>query len=356
MLPILYILIINIFFMSCTAQNEQYLNLSYNNSLIINGEDHFKNISQLTFSGENAEAYFSPDGKKLIFQGHDGDDLCDQIYIMNIETREIDLVSNGQGVTTCSFFQYPNAEKIIYSSTFLDDSACPPKPDYSRGYVWKLYPGYDIFSANLNGSNPTPLTSSPGYDAEATYSFDGKKIIYTSLISGDLELWTMNSDGSDKKQLTDRLGYDGGAFYSHDGSKIIWRAYYPQTEKEISSYKYLLSENSIRPMALQLWVMNADGSNKKQITNNSSANFGPFFFPKDDQIIFSSNMNDPKGRDFDLYSIKIDGSGLERITYFEGFDGFPMFSPNGKYLVFASNRNQKKQGDTNLFICEWKEN
>ena len=217
--------------MSCTAQNEQYLNLSYNNSLIINGEDHFKNISQLTFSGENAEAYFSPDGKKLIFQGHDGDDLCDQIYIMDIETREIDLVSNGQGVTTCSFFQYPNAKKIIYSSTFLDDSACPPKPDYSRGYVWKLYPGYDIFSANLNGSNPTPLTSSPGYDAEATYSFDGKKIIYTSLISGDLELWTMNSDGSDKKQLTDRLGYDGGAFYSHDGSKIIRRAYYPQTEK-----------------------------------------------------------------------------------------------------------------------------
>ena len=356
MLPILYILIINFFFMSCTAQKEQYLNLSYNNSLIINGEDHFKNISQLTFSGENAEAYFSPDGKKLIFQGHDGDDLCDQIYIMNIETREINLVSNGQGVTTCSFFQYPNAEKIIYSSTFLDDSACPPKPDYSRGYVWKLYPGYDIFSAELNGSNPTPLTSSPGYDAEATYSFDGKKIIYTSLISGDLELWTMNSDGSDKKQLTDRLGYDGGAFYSHDGSKIIWRAYYPQTEKEVSDYKYLLSENSIRPMALQLWVMNADGSNKKQITNNSAANFGPIFFPKDNQIIFSSNMHDPKGRDFDLYSINLDGSGLERITYFEGFDGFPMFSPNGKYLVFASNRNQKKQGDTNLFICEWKEN
>ena len=300
--------------MSCTAQKEQYLNLSYNNSLIINGEDHFKNISQLTFSGENAEAYFSPDGKKLIFQGHDGDDLCDQIYIMNIETREIDLVSNGQGVTTCSFFQYPNAEKIIYSSTFLDDSACPPKPDYSRGYVWKLYPGYDIFSAELNGSNPTPLTSSPGYDAEATYSFDGKKIIYTSLISGDLELWTMNSDGSDKKQLTDRLGYDGGAFYSHDGSKIIWRAYYPQTEKEVSDYKYLLSENSIRPMALQLWVMNADGSNKKQITNNSAANFGPIFFPKDNQIIFSSNMHDPKGRDFDLYSINLDGSGLESIT------------------------------------------
>ena len=346
--------IIVIIFFNCTNQNNQVLNLIYNNSLIIDGENHFNNIAQLTFSGENAEAYFSPDGKKLIFQGHDGEDICDQIYIMDIETGIIDLVSNGQGVTTCSFFKYPNANKIIYSSTFLDDSACPPKPDYSMGYVWKLYPGYDIFSADLNGSNPISLTSSPGYDAEATYSFDGKKIIYTSLNSGDLELWTMNPDGTDKERFTDKLGYDGGAFYSHDGSKIIWRTYYPQTEKEISDYQYLLSENSIRPMALQLWVMNADGSNKKQITNNSSANFGPFFFPKDNEVIFSSNMHDPKRRDFDLYSVNIDGSRLERITYFDGFDGFPMFSPNGKYLVFASNRNQKKRGDTNLFICEWK--
>jgi Tol biopolymer transport system component len=345
--------IIFIFF-NCTSRNNQDLNLIYNNSLIIEGESHIKNISQLTFSGENAEAYFSPDGKKLIYQSHDGDSLCDQIYIMDIETGNTDLVSNGQGVTTCSFYQYPDTNKIIYSSTYQDDSACPPKPDYSMGYVWKLYPGYDIFSANVNGSNPVRLTSSPTYDAEATYSFDGKKIIYTSLKSGDLELWTMNPDGTNKEQLTDKLGYDGGAFYSHDGSKIIWRAYYPKTEKEISDYKYLLSDNSIGPMALQLWVMNADGSNKKQITNNGSANFGPFFFPKDNKIIFSSNMHDLKRRDFDLYSVNIDGSGLERITYFDGFDGFPMFSPNGKYLVFASNRNQKDRGDTNLFICEWK--
>ena len=183
-------------FSNCTKQNNQDLNLIYNNSLIKDGETRFKNISQLTFSGENAEAYFSPDGKKLIFQGHDGDELCDQIYIIDIEMREIDLVSNGQGVTTCSFFQYPDANKIIYSSTFLGDSTCPSKPDYSRGYVWKLYPGYDIFSADLDGSNTIQLTASPGYDAEATFSFDGKKIIYTSLISGDLELWTMNSDGS----------------------------------------------------------------------------------------------------------------------------------------------------------------
>jgi len=330
------------------------LKLDFNNSLILSSESHFKNMSQLTFSGENAEAYFSADGRKLIYQAHDGDSLCDQIYIMDIESKSIELVSTGAGVTTCSFFKYPNDNGIIYSSTHMDNPDCPPKPDFSRGYIWKLYPGFNIFEADLDGSNPRPLTSYPGYDAEATYSFDGKKIIYTSLVSGDLDLWTMNPDGSGKQQLTNRLGYDGGAFYSYDASKIVWRAYYPETEEEIADYKSLLAENSIRPMALQIWTMNADGTNKEQITNNNSANFGPFYFPNGGKIIFSSNMHDPKGRDFDLYSINIDGTDLERITYFEGFDGFPMFSPNGQYLVFASNRNQNKRGDTNIFICEWK--
>ena len=347
--------LVAVFSINCFHQKiPAKLNLDFNNSLILSDESHFKNMSQLTFSGENAEAYFSADGKKLIFQAHDGDSLCDQIYIMDIESRSIKLVSTGNGVTTCSFFKYPNDNGIIYSSTHMDNPDCPSKPDFSKGYIWKLYPGFDIYEAGLSGSNPRPLTSSPGYDAEATYSFDGKKIIYTSLISGDLDLWYMNPDGSGKQQLTNRLGYDGGAFYSYDAKKIVWRAYYPETKEEIENYKSLLKENSIRPMALQIWTMNANGTNKKQITDNNSANFGPIYFPKADKIIFSSNMHDPKGRDFDLYSINIDGADLERITYFEGFDGFPMFSPNGQYLVFSSNRNQNKRGDTNIFICEWK--
>ena len=344
-----------VFLLSCIHQRKPTkLKLDFNNSLILSGESHFRNMSQLTFFGENAEAYFSADGRKLIYQAHDGDSLCDQIYIMDIESKSVELVSTGAGVTTCSFFKYPNDNGIIYSSTHMDNPDCPPKPDFSRGYIWKLYPGFNIFEADLDGSNPRPLTSYPGYDAEATYSFDGKKIIYTSLISGDLDLWYMNPDGSGKQQLTNRLGYDGGAFYSYDAKKIVWRAYYPETEEEIVNYKSLLKENSIRPMALQIWTMNADGTNKEQITNNNSANFGPFYFPNGGKIIFSSNMHDPKGRDFDLYSINTDGTGLNRITYFEGFDGFPMFSPNGQYLVFASNRNQNKRGDTNIFICEWK--
>ena len=281
-----------VFSISCFHQKiPAKLNLDFNNSLILSDESHFKNMSQLTFSGENAEAYFSADGKKLIFQAHDGDSLCDQIYIMDIESRSIKLVSTGKGVTTCSFFKYPNDNGIIYSSTHMDNPDCPSKPDFSKGYIWKLYPGFDIYEAGLSGSNPRPLTSSPGYDAEATYSFDGKKIIYTSLISGDLDLWYMNPDGSGKQQLTNRLGYDGGAFYSYDAKKIVWRAYYPETKEEIENYKSLLKENSIRPMALQIWTMNANGTNKKQITDNNSANFGPIYFPKADKIIFSSNTS-----------------------------------------------------------------
>jgi Tol biopolymer transport system component len=322
-------------------------------NLIYPGEMHFKNLRQLTFSGENAEAYFSADGKRLIFQAHDGPGLCDQIYILDLETMETRMVSTGDGVTTCSYFQYPDDQKIIYASTHLAAKECPPPPDYSRGYIWKLHPGYDIFQANPDGSQLVRLTDAPGYDAEGTYAEDGSRIVYTSMASGDLEIWTMKPDGSDKQMLTDRLGYDGGAFYSHDGSKIVWRAYYPETPEEIADYKALLADNSIRPMALQIRVMNADGSGKIQVTHNEAANFGPYFFPDDKRIIFSSNMDDPRGRNFELYAVNVDGSGLERITQYEGFDGFPMFSPDGRYFVFASNRNAAKEGDTNIFICEW---
>ncbi len=323
------------------------------NTFILEGERHFKNLRQLTFSGENAEAYFSSDSKKLIFQAHDGDDLCDQIYILDLVTGDVKMVSTGEGVTTCAYFEYPHNQKIVYASTHLAGKECPPPPDFSKGYVWKLHEGYDIFRANNDGGDIERLTEEAGYDAEATYSEDGKKIVYTSISSGDLEVWTMNPDGSGKKQLTDKLGYDGGPFFSHDGSKIVWRAYYPESAEEIADYKQLLADNAIRPMNLQVRVMNSDGTNKTQITHNEAANFAPFFFPNDDRIIFCSNMADPKGRNFDLWAVNLDGTNLERITTFDGFDGFPMFSPNGKYFVFGSNRNQAKQGDTNIFICEW---
>jgi len=322
-------------------------------TLLVDGEVRFANIRQLTFSGENAEAYFSNDGKMLVFQSHDGDVECDQIYLMEIKTGKTRMFSGGEGRTTCGYFVYPECESIIYSSTHLGNKNCPPKPDYTKGYVWKIYKDYDVFCSGLNGGPLKQLTNSYGYDAEATVAHDGSKIIYTSMASGDLDLWTMSVTGTNKTQLTTRLGYDGGAFYNSTASKIVWRAYYPKTNKEISDYKLLLTQGSIRPMALQIWTMNSDGSNKQQVTSNNAANFGPYFFPNEDRIIFSSNLHSPGGRDFDLYAINSDGSMLERITFFNGFDGFPMFSPNGEYLVFSSNRNQKKTGDTNLFLAKW---
>ena len=325
-----------------------------NDELLVEGEKHLKNIRQLTFSGENAEAYFSSDGNKLIFQGHDGEGLCDQIFILDLASGNIQRVSTGAGVTTCSFFEFPGDGKIVYASTHHYGKECPPPPDFSRGYIWKLHPEFDIFNANPDGSGLKQLTNTLGYDAEATYDLSGsRRIVYTSVESGDLEVWTMNSDGGDKKQLTDKLGYDGGPFFSHNGKKIVWRAYYPETEAEIADYMNLLDVNAIRPMALQIRVMDADGSNKIQVTDNTAANFGPFFFPNDERIIFCSNMGSESGREFDLWAINTDGSDLEQITFFKGFDGFPIFSPDGKYFVFCSNRNNAKEGDTNIFICEW---
>jgi TolB protein len=316
-------------------------------------EKHLKNLKQLTFGGENAEAYFSADGKQLIFQSTRDGRECDQIYTMNLDGSNIRLVSTGNGRTTCSYF-YPDGKKILYSSTHLGAKECPPRPDFSKGYVWAIYPSFDIFTAQPDGSDLKQLTKTPGYDAETTISQQGK-LVFTSTRDGDLDVYTMDGNGKHLRRLTNELGYDGGPFWSYDGKQIVYRAYHPQTEKEKSDYARLLKQNLIRPTTLEIWVMNADGSNKRQLTHNGKANFAPYFFPDGKRIIFASNMDDPKGRNFDLYKINVDGSGLERITFNETFDGFPMFSPDGKKLVFASNRNAKTRGDTNIFIADWVE-
>lgn len=321
-------------------------------SLVFTGEIHFKNMKMLTNGGENAECYFSFDGAKFIFQSRTGNMQCDQIYTMNIDGSDKKLVSNGKGATTCSYF-YPDGQNILYSSTFLGGDDCPPKPDFSKGYVWALYDTYDIFKANEDGSNIVQLTKEKGYDAEATISPKGNRIVFTSTRDGDIELYSMNLDGSDVKRLTNEAGYDGGAFYSYDGTKIVYRASRPQSDEEIKEFKDLLSQGLVRPHALDIYVMDADGSNKIRVTNNGAANFAPFFFPDGKKIIFCSNMEDPKGRNFDLYAINVDGTGLERITFNDTFDGFPMFSPDGKKFVFCSNRFDAKPGETNVFICDW---
>ncbi len=317
-------------------------------------ESHLRNARQLTFGGENAEAYFSADDRQLIMQSTHGEYGCDQIFTLPLSGGDLQLVSTGLGRTTCAYF-FPSGQKILYSSTHLVNSSCPPPPDYSQGYVWALYPSYDIFVADPNGENVVRLTDTPGYDAEATISRDGQKIVFTSLRDGDLDIYTMDADGSNLKRLTNTLGYDGGPFFSYDGTKIIYRAYHPEAEDEKADYQRLLGQNLIRPTRLDIFVMDADGSNKRQLTDNGAANFAPYFFPSGDRVIFSSNMHQPRGRNFDLYAINIDGTGLERVTYHEEFDGFPMFNSDGTKLVWGSNRFNAEPGDTNIFIADWVE-
>jgi len=323
-------------------------------ALLLPEEKHLANLKQLTFGGENAEAYFSSDGRKLIFQSTRDGRQCDQIYTMNVDGSDPKMISTGMGRTTCSYY-FPNLSRVLYSSTHLGGTQCPPRPDFSKGYVWAIYPTYDIFIARPNGTELKQLTKTPGYDAEATITTDGKKIVFTSMRDGDLDIYSMDANGRNVKRLTNELGYDGGPFWSYDGKQIVYRANHPQTDKQKEDYRDLLRQNLIRPTTLEIWVMNADGSNKRQVTRNGRANFAPYFFPDGKRIIFASNMDDPKGRNFDLYTIKVDGSGLQRITFNDTFDGFPMFSPDGKRIVFASNRNAKAQGDTNVFIADWVE-
>ncbi len=326
---------------------------SYPDTLRVPGETHLRNIRQLTFGGENAEAYFSPDGQELVLQRAFAPYECDQIFRLPVEGGDPVLVSNGRGRTTCSYFM-PDGASILYASTFLGSPDCPPKPDYRQGYVWAIYPDYDIFVRTASDSL-IRLTDSPGYDAEATVSPRGDRIVFTSMRDGDLDIYTMNLDGSSVKRLTHTLGYDGGPFFSPDGSEIVYRAAYPQTAEEKADYRRLLGENLIRPSRLNLYVMKADGSNPRLVLENDAANFAPYFFPDGQRIIFSSNLADPMGRNFDLYMIHKDGTGLERVTFNESFDGFPMFSPDGRRLVFASNRNDVNPEDTNIFIADWVE-
>lgn len=315
-------------------------------------EPHLANVRMLTHGGENAEAYFSADGRQLIFQATWPNlSRCDQIYIMDVAGRNPHRVSDGKGRTTCGYF-FKDGKRVLYSSTEAASPDCPPRPDYSQGYVWALY-DYDIYTARPDGSDTRVLFRSPAYDAEATLSPDGRKIVFTSMRDGDLDIYTMDADGSNVKKLTDELGYDGGPFFSPDGTRIVYRAYHPKTVDQMADYHRLLQQHLVRPTSMELWVMDADGSHKHQITNNGAANFAPYFHPDGRRVIFASNVSDPAGRDFDIYMIGLDGSGLERITKSPDFDGFPMFSPDGRQLVFASNRGDAHRGDTNVFIADW---
>lgn len=330
-------------------------------TLIYAGEKHFKSIRQITFGGDNAEAYWSFDDRQMIFQSNNPDWglQCDQMFLMdvdeNFKNSKPPRVSTGLGRTTCAYF-LPDNEHFVYGSTHLADAACPEVPLRKNGkYVWPVYDSFDIFVADLEGNITGQLTDEPGYDAEATVSPQGDKIVFTSTRSGDLELYTMNLDGSDVTQITDELGYDGGAFFSPDGTQLIFRASRPKTPEAIKEYKDLLAQGLVQPTEMELFICNADGSDLKQLTFLGNANWSPFFHPSGEKILFSSNFEAEKGFPFNLYLIDIDGKNLERVTHGQTFDAFPVFSNDGKYLAFSSNRNNGGGRDTNLFIAEWQD-
>lgn len=317
------------------------------------GEAHLTNIRQITFGGENAEAYFSRDGQWLTFQSTRDGRACDQQYIIRTDGTGLQRVSNGLGKTTCGWFT-PDGERLIFASSHAHDSTCPPRPDPSQGYVWGL-DRFDIYSANRDGSDLRRLTNYDVYTAEAVLSPDGRRIVFTSLKDGDLDIYTMNVDGTDVRRLTTTPGYDGGPWWSPDGTKIVYRAWHPPDSAGLADYRRLLDQRMVRPSRMELWVMDADGQNQRQITNLGGANFGPSWTTDGRRIVFSSNYRNPRSRNFELFLVNLDGTGLEQVTHHEEFDGFPMFSPNGRQLVWASNRGATRAGETNLFIADWKD-
>ena len=358
------------FLAGCGASSQDVRPQPYDpasDSLRFEGETHLRNIRQLTFGGNNAEAYWSFDDEKLVFQSDwaaINEQGCDQIFVMNADGTPLEdgeryrLVSTGKGRTTCSYF-LPDG-RIVYASTHAADPACPPTVMFEHGrYVWPIYEAYDIYLTDEQGSNPELLIGGEGYDAEATVSPDGRFIIFTSTRSGDLELWRYEMATGDLLQLTDELGYDGGAFFSRDSKKIVWRASRP-TGEDADVYRELLAKGLVEPKALNLFVADIDGSNVQQVTDLPGANWAPFFHPSGEKIIFTSNHHsmDQGGRLFDLFMINTDGSGLEKITHSGTFDAFPMFSFDGTKLVFASNRNASRTEtrDTNIFVADWVEN
>jgi TolB protein len=349
-----------ILFTACTAPSDKE-KVTEADSLIYPNEKHFKNMRQLTFGGDNAEAYWSTDNTKLVMQSNNSawGLECDQIFYFdvkndNLKANKPKLLSTGLGRTTCSYF-LPGDKTIVYGSTHLGGDACPPEPERRTDgkYLWPVYATFDIFVADLDGNIINQLTDEPGYDAEATVSPKGDKIVFTSDRSGDLELYTMDLDGSNVNQVTSELGYDGGAFFSPDGTKLIFRSSRPETAEAKADYQQLLSQGLVAPTNMELYICNVDGSELTKITSLGKANWAPFFHPNGEKVIFSSNHKGARGFEFNLFMINIDGTGLEQISYDGVFDAFPMFSSDGKQIVFSSNRNNGGNHDTNLFVADW---
>jgi TolB protein len=333
------------------------LALQQPNSLPVQAEPkerHLVNIRQLTFGGQNAEAYWNMDGTKLVYQTRQPEFPDEQIFEMNADGSDKHLVSAGKGRCTCSYF-LPDGSRIYFSSTHERNPGPQASVDMSKGYVWMVNPDLALYSAKPDGTDIQPVIKKHGYVAETTISPDGTYMTFTGGWEGDLDIYRANLDGSNIQRLTTEYGYDGGPFVSWDGKKIVYRRGTFEKPGDRDDYRELFKQNLVRPGKLEIWMMDADGSHKRQITHLGAASFAPFLHPDGKRIIFSSNYGDPQGREFDLFMINVDGTHLQRITFAKEFDGFPMFTRDGKHLVFASNRHNKAPHETNVFVADWKD-
>lgn len=356
--------------LGCSAQKERApqadpaaSTTGWDASLIHPEEKHFARMKRLTFGGDNAEAYWSFSGKQLIFQSTNPGwgETCDQIHVFSpfaddLRSGAPQLISSKGGRTTCSYF-LPGDSLVLYASTHEHGASCPAVPERRADgkYVWPIYASFDIHIGDLKGNLRRKLTTTPGYDAEATVSPKGDRIVFTSMRDGDLELYTMRIDGGDIRRVTNTLGYDGGAFFSPDGKQLLWRASRPSTADEITEYKALLAEGLVKPTNMELYIANADGTGARKITDLSQANWAPFWHPSGRKVIFASNHKSARGFPFTLFMINTDGTGLEQVSYGDTFDAFPVFSPDGRFLVFSSNRHNGGTRETNLFLAEWRD-
>ena len=317
-------------------------------------------IRQLTFEGRRAgEGYFSPDGRKLVFQSErEAGNPFFQIYVLDFETGETKRISPGWGKTTCSFFR-PGADEILFSSTHHD----PRSRDAQRGeldaraagkerrYGWDYDPEMEIYVARPGEKEPVRLTAILGYDAEASYSPDGSTIVFASnreayshkldpqearRLETDpayfIDLYTMRADGSELRRLTTTPGYDGGPFFFPDGRRILWRRF---------------EENGL---VADIWTANPDGSDAKRITDFRSMSWAPYAHPSGRYIVFTSNKLGFEN--FELFVVDVEGRKEPvRITYSDGFDGLPVPSPDGKRLAWTSTRHGQAKGQ--IYLADW---
>jgi len=322
-------------------------------------EKHLRNIRQLTFGGQNAEAYWSKDGKWITWQSKQSGFPDEQIFVMRADGSGKTLMSTGLGRCTCSYFS-PDKSWIYFSSTHERNKGPQAPVDMSQGYVWRVNPDFALYRQKLGPvpnskarMMPMPVVKKPGYVAETTIDPKGRFMTFTGDWEGDIDIYRSDLEGGHLKRLTTTKGYDGGPFVSWDGKYIVYRRGAFANKEEEQKFDELHAKHLVMPLKMDLWIMDSDGKHKRQLTHLAGASFAPFMLPGDKRIIFSSNYENPTGPDFDLYMINVDGTNMKRITYAPGFDSFPMFTRDGKHLVWASNRHGSVPHETNVFVADW---